>query len=230
MKRLAIFPFVLFLMSPLLANAQSAVDERAIIAAASELDADIDAKDWDRVRRMLLEEVVVVAPDGKETPTPADDLVALWRTEMHDDKETFHLRGADRVTFDGADSAVLRSKVYAWQRVPDIPGDDLYERWADYHQELDRTEDGWRVRQIGYVIRLERGNLAVLEHRLPVPVEDATETAAEPGAAPGPEKAAGAAPAQEKAPASEPTAGDAPPDDVADDAAGPASVTPPDGG
>jgi len=150
-------------------HAQPAVDQHAILDAANALDEAIDTKDWPRVRSLLLDEVTVALPGEEQATVAADALVARWQESLHAEKSTFHLRGSGQVVFDGADSAVLRSRTYEWQRVPGIGGDELYELWADYHHELDRTEDGWRVRHYAYVPRLERGNLAVLEHRLPEP-------------------------------------------------------------
>jgi len=160
-------PFLLaaLLLAPA-AHAQSAVDEHAIIAAASTLDAAIDGKDWERARELLLDEVTVALPDEEPGTIAADTLVARWQDALHAAKTTFHLRGSERVTFDGADSAVLRSKAHVATRVDGVAGDDLHELWADYHHELDRTENGWRVRHYGLVPRLERGNIGVIQHRL----------------------------------------------------------------
>ena len=170
MKRIALILPALPLLLPSPARAQSAVDERAIITAVNALDAAVDDKDWKAVRDLLLDEVSIALPNEEPATVPADELVERWRASLHEDKTSFHLRGGERVTFDGADSAVLRSRAHLWQRLPGIAGDDRYERWADYHHELDRTDDGnWRVRHLGYVTRLEQGNLAVLAHRLPAP-------------------------------------------------------------
>ena len=205
MKR--VVPFLLAL--PLLlaaapSHAQSAVDERAIIATASALDAAIDDKDWELARSLLLDEVTVALPGEKPGTVPADALVARWKEVLHLDKTTFHLRGGERVIFDGADSAVLRSKAQVSTRVDGIAGDDLHELHSDYHHELDRTENGWRVRHYGYVPRLESGNVAVVEHRLAVE-PDADAPAAEDA------ESAGAAAGGEGEGAADGTAGDATP-------------------
>lgn len=142
------------------------VDERGILAAASELDHAIDDKNWKRVRALLLKEVTLVLPGMEPETLPADELIARWQANLHPGKNSFHLRGNEVVTFDGADSAILRSKAQVWYEVAGIAGDDVYEFWANYVHELDRGEDGWRVRRIGYDPQLERGNLAVKDHRL----------------------------------------------------------------
>lgn len=164
------------LLAASLSHAQSAVDERAIIATAAALDAAIDAKDWADARELLLDEVTVALPGEEAASMGADDLVARWQAEFHDAKTTFHLRGGERVIFDGADSAVLHSRAQRFAQVEDIAGDDLHELLSDYHHELDRTENGWRVRHYGYVPRLERGNAAVFHHRLPAPEIEGEET------------------------------------------------------
>ena len=162
----------LLLLAALCSHAQSAVDERAIIATAAALDAAVDAKDWQRARSLFLDEITVELPGAEPATVPADELVGAWRGSLHPGKQSFHLRGGEIVTFDGADSAVLESKAYAWNRVPGIGGDDLYEVWGDYRYELDRDEAGWRIRRFAFAPRLERGNLAVLSHRAP-PAADA---------------------------------------------------------
>lgn len=151
--------------------AQSAVDERAIIAVASELDTAVDAKDWQSARALFLDEITVELPATEPTDMAADALVGMWRESLHEGKTSFHLRGGEIVTFDGADSAVLRSKAWAWNRLEGIPGNALYEVWGDYRYELDRTEDGWRIRRFAFAPRLEQGNAAVATHRLPVSEE-----------------------------------------------------------
>ena len=218
MNRIVCLLVALPLLSPALAHAQSAVDERAIITAVSALDAALDAKDWKGVRALLLDEVSVALPEEETTTLAADELVARWQTTLHDGKSSFHLRGGERVTFDGADSAVLRSKAQLWQHLPGTAGDDHYERLADYHHELDRANDGnWRVRHYGYVTRLEYGNLAVLAHRLPEPppTEKAGIEAEKPA------KAEGEPADDVEADENEPTADDAAPreEPTADDSA-----------
>lgn len=153
-------------------HAQSAVDERAIIAVAGALDNAVDAKHWERARGLFLDQVTVELPDVEPTVLPADELVGRWRERLHEDKASFHLRGNEVVTFDGADSAVLVSKAYAWQRVAGLAGDEFYEVWGDYLYELDRVEGGWRIRRYVFAPRLERGNLAVRDHRLPPPPKE----------------------------------------------------------
>jgi len=143
------------------------VDDRGIRAAASELDHAIDEKDWERVRDLLLDEVTIALPGKERITMSAEALIANWQANLHSGKMSFHQRGSEVATFDGADSAVLRSKGYARFEVIGIAGEDTYEFWADYVHELDRHEDGWRVRHIAYVPRLENGNLAVMTHRLP---------------------------------------------------------------
>lgn len=148
------------------------VDDRGIRAAASELDHAIDAKNWKRARELLLDEVTVALPGKDPVAMSADALIASWQATLHRGKTSFHQRGSEVATFDGADSAVLRSKGYARFEVIGISGEDSYEFWADYVHELDRHEDGWRVRHIAYVPRLENGNLAVMAHRLPAEVDE----------------------------------------------------------
>ena len=149
-------------------HAQSAVDERAIIEVAHALDAALDDKDWERARRLLLDQVTVERPDSEPMVIDADELIEQWRANLHAEKISFHLRGGEIVLFDGADSALLRSKARVQFAVAGIPGDDGYSVSRDYTFELDRVDDRWRIRRHAYVTRMEDGNPAVLDHRLPV--------------------------------------------------------------
>ena len=182
----------LVLVAPAL-HAQSAVDERAIIAVAARLDAALDAKDWESVRALFLDEITVhLAGEPEPAKMAADELVALWQADLHPRKASFHLRGGEIVVFDGADSAVLSSKALVRRRVDGVPGDDTHEERSDHRYELDRTEDGWRIRRFAVVSRFTDGNAAVAAHRLPVD-EDADEGASEADGESDPERAAGGA-------------------------------------
>lgn len=175
MNRLALILAAAAALAPAAAHAQSAVDERAIIETASELDMALDEKDWRRARALLLDEVTVERSGSEPTRMKADDLVASWRENLHADKISFHLRGSEVVVFDGADSAVLQSKARVQLSVDGIAGDDGYSVSRDYIHELDRGEDGWRVRRLAYVTVMEDGNPAVLSHLLPPQEPEETE-------------------------------------------------------
>ena len=211
MNRLALLFAAAAALLPFAAHAQSAVDERAIIETASELDMALDTKNWQRARALLLDEVSVERPGSEPTRMGADELVASWRENLHADKTSFHLRGGEVVVFDGADSAVLHSKARVQLSVAGVPGDDGYSASRDYTHELDRGEDGWRVRRLAYVTRMEDGNPAVLHHRLPPPEPEEPEdgesdvpNTEEPADVDGPD----AEPVDEEQPATEAAGGD----------------------
>ena len=180
-------------------HAQSAVDERAAIETVSALDAALDGKDWERARRLLLEEVTFEQPGNEPTSLASDALVGEWRESLHREKTSFHLRGGEVVVFDGADSVVVSSKVRIQLHVPNVPGDDHYEVSRDYAHELDRTEDGWRIRRLSFVTHMESGNPAVLAHRLPPPPEPAAEPQATADAPPEEEEKGGKSDGKEEA-------------------------------
>ena len=217
MNRLALTLAASLALSPFALHAQSAVDERAIIETASELDMALDTKNWERARALLLEEVSVERPGSEPARMAADELVQSWRDELHAEKVSFHLRGSEVVVFDGADSAVLQSKARVQLSVAGVAGDDGYSVSRDYTHELDRGEDGWRVRRLAYDTRMEDGNPAVLHHRLPPPETDepAGEQPADAAAAPDEEPgdtpdegAPEAAVAEDESPATEAAGGD----------------------
>ena len=137
-------------------------DESALIRLANGLDVAVDAKDWGAARAAFADDITFAfgAPDAPLTAMRADDLVALWRQNLHEAKASFHLRGNHIVTLDG-DAATMRSHGYAWNRLPGLEGGDLWEVWGVYDYAFARTPAGWRITSFRFVPLLDRGNDAV---------------------------------------------------------------------
>jgi ketosteroid isomerase-like protein len=65
------------------------------------------------------------------------DLARLWRWAR-----TSHHSGAVQITFDGPDSAAVRSYVLAWHEAPDGSTATMM---GQYHDQVRRTASGWRI-------------------------------------------------------------------------------------
>lgn len=141
---------------------QQLLDERAIITVADELDTAVDAKAWDTAAGLFTAEIDVdlSAAGGPVERMASADLVGMWRQNLFAEKSSFHLRGNHIVTFTG-DGATLRSKAYAWNRLPGLPGGDLWEVWGDYSYRMARVDDGWAIASFTFVPQAQRGNAEV---------------------------------------------------------------------
>ncbi len=147
-------------------TADTLVDQAEMIRIADALDAAVDAKAWADARSYFTDEIDVDFTSlvgGEPATIPADALIAGWSSNLTAEKESFHLRGNHRISFDGADSAVMHSHGYAWNRMdagalPENGGNALWEVWGTYVHEFSRTEDGWKVSAMTFTATAERGN------------------------------------------------------------------------
>lgn len=137
--------------------------ERELIALADGLDAAVDAKDWVKARSFFTERITFsfanVARD-----MPADELVGLWSANLFAEKTSLHLRGNHLVEVDG-DSAIVRSVAYAWNKLPDFKGGDLWEVWGDYVYRYAHTGAGWKMTSFAFSPKHSRGNERIPGYR-----------------------------------------------------------------
>ena len=145
---------------------ETLVDRAEMIRIADAIDAAVDAKDWTAARAFFTDEISVdftSLTGGEPAVIPADALISGWAANLTEDKESFHLRGNHRITFEGADAAVMQSHGYAWNRMeagalPENGGEALWEVWGTYEHEFARTERGWRVNAMTFIATAERGS------------------------------------------------------------------------
>ncbi len=136
---------------------------------ADAIDAAVDAKDWTLARSYFTEEITVDFTSlvgGEPATIPADGLIAGWSGNLTAEKESFHLRGNHRVTFEDTDNATMLSHGYAWNRMErgalaENGGDPLWEVWGTYEHGFTRTNDGWKVDFMAFYATAERGNAFV---------------------------------------------------------------------
>lgn len=150
--------------SPL--SQQTLLDQAEMIRIADAIDAGVDAKDWAETRSHFSDEITVDFTSlvgGVPATIPADALISGWSANLTAEKTSFHLRGNHRVTFLGADSAVMLSHGYAWNRLErgaraENGGEALWEVWGRYEHGFVRTEAGWKVNAMTFTATAERGN------------------------------------------------------------------------
>lgn len=147
-------------------TAETVVDFVEITRLADAIDASVDAKDWARARSYFADEIMVDFTSlvgGEPATIPADALIAGWSGNLTAEKESFHLRGNHRVTFEDADTAMMLSHGYAWNRMErgaleENGGNPLWEVWGSYEHGFTRTEDGWKVDFMAFYAIAERGS------------------------------------------------------------------------
>ncbi|WP_300015050.1 nuclear transport factor 2 family protein [uncultured Roseobacter sp.] len=148
---------------------ETLLDRAEMTRIADTIDAAVDAKDWATARAFFTQEITVDFTSlvgGDPATIPADGLIAGWSANLAGEKESFHLRGNHRISFDGADAAILKSHGYAWNRMasgalPENGGEALWEVWGTYEHGFERTADGWRVNAMSFTATAERGNVYV---------------------------------------------------------------------
>ena len=136
------------------------VDEAEIRRAVDEIDNACDAQDWARCRYFFADEVDVdftQLSGGEPARIKADDLIAAWRTNLFEEKKSFHLRGNHHIIIDG-DRAEVFSKGYAFNLLESGEAAGLWEVWGEYVHKLEKTEAGWRVSGMTLKVSHRRGD------------------------------------------------------------------------
>ena len=145
---------------------ETLADRAEMIRISDAIDAAVDAKDWTAARTFFTDDIRVDFTSligGEPATIPADALISGWAANLTEEKESFHLRGNHRITFEGDDAAVMQSHGYAWNRMeagalPENGGEALWEVWGTYEHGFERTEDGWRVNAMTFTATAERGS------------------------------------------------------------------------
>lgn len=148
---------------------EAASETVELIRITNALDAAVDAKDWALARSFFASEVAIdftSLTGGDPATIPADGLIDAWAANLTAEKTSFHLRGNHRVTFTQAQTAVVLSHGYAWNRMergalPENGGEALWEVWGNYRHEFSRTGDGWKITGMTFDATAERGSTFV---------------------------------------------------------------------
>ncbi len=147
-------------------TAETLVDRAEMIRIADTLDAAVDAKDWALARSLFTDQIDVDFTSlvgGEPATIAADDLIAGWSANLTAEKESFHLRGNHRITFTGADTALMLSHGYAWNRMergalPENGGNPLWEVWGTYVHGFARVDGAWKINAMTFTATAERGS------------------------------------------------------------------------
>ncbi len=145
---------------------QGYIDELEIRKVVDGVDNTCDAKDWKKCRDFFLDEIDVDFTSlvgGSPSHMKADDLIAAWNTGLYKEKLSHHMRSNHRIEITG-DLAEVFSKGYALNILQLKNGSDLWEVWGDYYHTLKKTEKGWRVSKMKFVVTHARGNEKVREY------------------------------------------------------------------
>lgn len=145
---------------------ETLVNQAEVIRITNAIDNAVDAKDWDLARSFFADTIDVDFTSligGEPANIPSDALIAGWSGNLTAEKESFHLRGNHQVTFPSAETAMVYSHGYAWNRMEsglaqENGGEALWEVWGTYEHGLARTEDGWQVTSMTFTATAERGN------------------------------------------------------------------------
>ncbi|MGP1395636.1 MAG: nuclear transport factor 2 family protein [Inquilinaceae bacterium] len=148
---------------------ETLVDRAEIIRIVDTLDAAIDAKDWALARSLFTDDIDVdftSLTGGEPATIPSDALIAGWSGNLTAEKESFHLRGNHRIAFSDADTAMVRSNGYAWNRMdrgalPENGGNPLWEVWGTYEHGFERVGDDWKINAMTFTATAERGSAFV---------------------------------------------------------------------
>ena len=141
-------------------SSQELADREEIRHVVDEIDNAVDAKDWELCRGFFTDEIhadFTSLAGGEPGRMPAGDLVGAWRTNLHAEKKSHHMRTNHRIEIDG-DRAEVFSKGYALNILSRPTGSDLWEVWGDYLHTLERTPQGWRCSGMALVVTHARGN------------------------------------------------------------------------
>ncbi|HZO68306.1 MAG: nuclear transport factor 2 family protein [Kribbellaceae bacterium] len=137
--------------------------DRAVIAdAVTAIFESVDDKAWDECLELFDTELVAdfSSLNGGEPATiTREQLVAGWRAGLHDEKESLHLVGAQRIALDG-DQATATFKGYAYNALDER----VWEVWGAYMLGFRRTEEGWKCAAITFDAWRTAGDDAVRTH------------------------------------------------------------------
>lgn len=122
-----------------------------------------DNRSWTNFDSIFTPEVSVdyageIVIDGR------DKVVAMIRSMLGGCGPTQHLLGNHEITIDG-NNAQSRCYVRAIHAGLGEEAQTVYEVWAEYHDNLERTSDGWRIFQRTMLVHKETGSRDVLKER-----------------------------------------------------------------
>lgn len=140
---------------------QNSADEALIRRVVDEIDNACDAKNWKRCRSYFMDEVEIdftSLAGGEAAKIKADDLIEAWKTNLFEDKKTFHQRSNHRIKIDGDKRAEVFSKGYAFNLIETGENAGFWEVWGNYTHKLQKTENGWKCSAMKLEVIHQRGD------------------------------------------------------------------------
>lgn len=139
---------------------QNASDEAVIRRVVDEIDNSCDLKQWKRCRSYFTDEIEVdfeSLSGDKPAKILSDDLINAWKTNLFEDKKTYHQRSNHSIKIDG-DEAEVFSKAYAFNLLETGEVTGLWEVWGNYTHKLIKTETGWKCSAMKLDVIHQRGD------------------------------------------------------------------------
>jgi hypothetical protein len=139
------------------------LQDRAELAdAVAAIFESVDDKAWNDCAELFDTELVAdfTSLNGGEPATiTREQLVEGWKAGLHDEKESMHLGGAQRIELDG-DQATVSFKGYAYNAIEER----VWEVWGAYTLGFRRTENGWKCCAITFDAWRSAGDDEVRTH------------------------------------------------------------------
>lgn len=135
-------------------------DEAAIRRVVDGIDNACDAKNWKKCRSFFADEVEVdfkSLSGGEPGKIKSDELIETWKTNLFEEKKSFHQRTNHRIRIEG-DRAEVFSKGYAFNLLEEGENAGFWEVWGNYRHALERTEKGWKVSGLTLEVIHRRGD------------------------------------------------------------------------
>lgn len=130
-------------------------DRTAIVERLADFAAATDARDWETIASLLVDDCVAYGVRGPEA------VVRRMQAHLGGVGPTQHLLGSHRVTVSGDEA---RSLTYG--RVHHVGAGPMngssYECMGEYDDRWVRTDAGWRIARRSFEIRISIGDFAVL--------------------------------------------------------------------
>ena len=133
-------------------------DEREIVAVLNRLAWVLDERRWDEFEAIFTPDATAYGAEG----SGPDAIQATVRRFLGGCGPSQHLLGNHQIDVD-RDNARSRTKVRVMHQGLDDRADLTYEVFGYYHDDWERTVDGWRITAREIDVRIQLGDFAVLQ-------------------------------------------------------------------
>lgn len=141
-------------------------DRTAISECVIRYAISLDRADWELFRSCITDPIYIDFSDwsGMEPRDwPRDDWADFARNVLSGFEARQHLSPNHVITFDGEDRATCISYMYAQHHLTGAEGGDSFLMRGSYTNELERSDDGWRIRSMTQHFDWGEGNERIFE-------------------------------------------------------------------